>query len=492
MGGVFVASRPCPRPRAFAWLRRAASRLRISCMSCGIKNGLPGTHLSHLSSRFAAALLTAALGACSGSPLIDFHAADYRETEASAGDSQLLLNILRAKDDLPIHFADLSNIHGSIQMTASGTATIPFAHFAGSTTPSTAGPTLGAQIAPTFDVGTLDTQDFTRGMLSPVNPQIVKQLFDQGVDPRLIMILFVSEYRDPYGHVFQNNMSCDLSYKLDSKGECKNRIYNFLTQIDGIFKAHHLPATFTQAAERYPSPVDKQQHLAANVYVALTPVGGDLSGSWTLKDNFGDLRQLDTTKLKLLDAKTARLAGQTGEITPGYKRIYSISEPRLAICYEIKGRLYALAPPRPASSPWIGNDACRHSEVIVQDTPFQAQGFSLRSAYEIIQFLGQVLRFQEEKGANRCLTLSVETGKEETRTCDGGEVLFQVNGERGAPIVGTRYDGTWYTINDRKCNKEHNGVCDYSLQVLAILELLLNSNKVAKDIIATPRVQVVP
>lgn len=34
--------------------------------------------------------------------------------------------------------------------------------------------------------------------------------------------------------------------------------------------------------------------------------------------------------------------------------------------------------------------------------------------------------------------------------------------------------------------------CDFSLQVLAILQLLLNVNKAAKDIIAIPRVQVVP
>ena len=156
-------------------------------------------------------VLTVALCGCSAAPLIGFHAADYRETEASAGDAQLLLNILRAKDDLPIHFADLSVIHGSIQLTAGSTATLPFANLTGSTTPSSLGPTLAAQTQPTFDVGTLDTQDFTRGMLTPVEPNIIKQLFDQGIDPRIIMILFFSEFRDPKGRVFLNNTACDPS-----------------------------------------------------------------------------------------------------------------------------------------------------------------------------------------------------------------------------------------------------------------------------------------
>jgi hypothetical protein len=480
MGGTSISSSWLVKPAelVIACLQRAAARRPYS-------NRLTRARLSY---QCAGVLLAAALFNCSGSPFIDFHAADYRDTEAFAGDSQPLLNILRAKDDLPIHFADLSIIHGSIQLTATGTATLPFAHLAGSTTPSSFGPTLGAQTQPTFDVGTLDTQDFTRGMLSPVSPQIIKQLFDQGVDPRIIMILFFSEYRNHKGRVFQNNMSCDLSQKLNAEGECKNRIYDFLDQIDALFEAHQLSPTFTaQAVESRDVHPNGPQHLYANVFVPLSPIGGELSGPWTLKDNLQDLRQLDTTKFKLIDKKTAKAAGvPVRDITPDYKRLFIISEPRLAICYETNGYLKALFP-TPA-----GDLGCRNNEVVVQDRPSQTDTYSIRSSYEILQFLGQVLRFQQEKRVNRCLTLSVERNRPETRTCDRGEVLFQVNSPRGPSIVGTRYDGAWYTVNYRSCNKEHNEPCDYSLQVLAILELLLNANKAARDIPSTPRVQVVP
>jgi hypothetical protein len=389
-------------------------------------------------------VLALALGGCSGSQVIDLYAADYRETAASAADAQLLLNILRAKDDLPIHFSDLAIIHGVIQGTAGVTAGIPIAQN-GAMTATTIMPNLTVTNMPTFDVGTLDTDAFTKGMLTQADPKIIQQLFDQGVDPRLLALLFISEYRDHRGKVFQNNMSCDPAILLRT-GECRNRVNDLLDKIDDIFSKNGL----TPAQAR------------VNSYVKLRPVGGPLSGPWTL-DNLDQLRQLDPAKQKLID-----------------KRLYSISEPRLMICYEKGGHLRALFP-----SP-VRDMECNYSEVKGSDSPREAGTFSLRSPYQIIQFLGQVLRFQEETG--RCLLLGKEP---EDGRCDTGEVLFQVNAPFGTPVVGTRYRDGWYALYDRHCNKEQYQPCDYSLQVLAILELLLNENKSAKDIIAIPRVQVV-
>jgi hypothetical protein len=397
---------------------------------------------------FGMALLAVSLGGCSASPIIDIHAAEYRETEASAGDAQLLQNILRAKDNLPIHFAELSNIHGSIQLTAGTTANIPFANLAGSTTPSLINPSVGAQTSPTFDVGTLDTQDFTKGILSEINPRIMKTLFDQGVDPRIIMLLFFSEYRNPRGERFLNNFACDRAYPVDIEHGCLNRVYGYLREIDGLIAAKGLP-----------------QQLQANVYVVLRPIGGQLTGVWNLKDNLGDLTKLDTTKYRLIG-----------------KQLFSISEPRLAICYERDHRLYPLF-----DQNITGTESCTKNEVIVRHPSRATFSLSIRSTYAMLEFLGQVLRFQEERGNNRCLTLDPND-----RHCDSGEVLFQVNAPAGKPVVSTSYGGRWYSLFDRRCQLDFEQPCDYSLQVLAILELLLNANKAAKDIIATPRVQVVP
>ncbi|MHB8267979.1 hypothetical protein [Bradyrhizobium sp.] len=409
--------------------------------------------------RFAILGLTLALCGCSGSRVIDSYAADYRDTVANAGDAQLLLNILRAKDNLPIHFYDLSNIHGSIQLTAGATATIPFTNT--SLVSSTISPAIAAQNSPTFDLGTTDTQEFTRGILSQLDPRVVKTLFDQGVEPRLMMLLFFSKYTSRNGRVFLNTTACDPSDAgRHPELGCLNQVYGYLHEIAGL-----LARANAGAGVRPPL----QAKLQANTYAALRPIGGALAGAWTLKDNLDQLRQLDSTKHKLIG-----------------KQLYEVSGPRLAICYETaQKKLVSLIP-------WQYPDAaCTQNEIIDRRPPTAENlGLSLRSTYDIIQFLGQVLRFQQEKQANRCLTLL--RIRDHDRSCDTGEVLFQVNAPAGAPVVATRYGDATYAIYDRGCNRDRQEACDYSVQVLAILELLINENKAAKDIIATPRVQFVP
>ncbi len=397
-------------------------------------------------------MLAAALCGCSASHVIGLYAADYRDTTATAGDSQLLLNILRAKDNLPIHFYDLSNIHGSIQWTAGAAASVPFG-INSSATPGTITPVLGAQNNPTFDVGTSDTLEFTRGMLSQIDPRVVKALFDQGVDPRIMILLFFSEYREPSGKVLLNTMACDPSKhgQHPEKG-CYNQVYDYLNMTESLLD--NIDPRLHAAGLR--------PKLQANIYSALYPVGGRLAGAWAL-DNLESLRQLDATQYKLID-----------------KQLYSISVPRLAICYERGGTLHSLIPLQDPDA------ACSRREVIMPQKKRDI-GLVLRSTYDIVQFLGQVLRFQQEEGDNRCLTLD-----KDERHCDKGEVLFQVNATVGTPVIGTRYADAWYAIYDRGCNKKWQQACDYSIQVLAMLELLINENRSAKDIIATPRVQAVP
>jgi hypothetical protein len=92
----------------------------------------------------ATVALLVALSGCSGANVIESYTTDYRDTVARAGDAQLLLNILRAKDNVPLHFYDLSNIHGSIQWTAGASASILVA-LNGMPTPTTVSPLVGAQ-----------------------------------------------------------------------------------------------------------------------------------------------------------------------------------------------------------------------------------------------------------------------------------------------------------------------------------------------------------
>ena len=181
-------------------------------------------------------LTTATLCGCSASQIIGLYTADYRDTTANAGDAQLLLNILRAKDSLPIYFYDLSIIHGSLQWNAAATASMPYV-LNGSATPGTISPTFSAQNSPTFDVGTSDTQDFTRGILSQLDARVVKALFDEGVDPRIMLLLFFSGYRAPTGQVVLNTMACDPANpgQHPEKG-CYRQVYEYLHVIDQLLE----------------------------------------------------------------------------------------------------------------------------------------------------------------------------------------------------------------------------------------------------------------
>jgi hypothetical protein len=90
----------------------------------------------------------------------------------------LLLNILRARDKAPLHFADIPLIHESIQQTASLQAVVPFGVPRSSTLRDTATAAMGVQMAPSFDVVHLDSKDFVTGIASPIDPRFVKYSID--------------------------------------------------------------------------------------------------------------------------------------------------------------------------------------------------------------------------------------------------------------------------------------------------------------------------
>ena len=117
---------------------------------------------------------------CTGAPIIGMDVSDYRDTFGTTGDEQLLISILRAKDNAPLHFTELQTVGASIQLTSSLQATDPIGQLHGSTTRASLQGTLGAQNNPTFSLSTLETQSFTQGLMSPVKPTLIQQFLDEG------------------------------------------------------------------------------------------------------------------------------------------------------------------------------------------------------------------------------------------------------------------------------------------------------------------------
>ena len=105
------------------------------------------------------------------------------------------------------------------------------------------------------------------------------------------------------------------------------------------------------------------------------------------------------------------------------------------------------------------------------------------------QYLGQILKLQENvarENGNRCIKLRDESATE--RTCEAGDVFFQVNPTREPPLVKTVFDGVSYSVGIGASNPEY---CDHSAEVLKIVNLLININKNAVNIPQVPIVRVV-
>jgi hypothetical protein len=69
-----------------------------------------------ISRRIALTLCLAPLVGCSLAPLVAHESEDYNETVETVTNSLLVTNILRARDEVPLYFTDLSQIRGQIML----------------------------------------------------------------------------------------------------------------------------------------------------------------------------------------------------------------------------------------------------------------------------------------------------------------------------------------------------------------------------------------
>jgi hypothetical protein len=165
--------------------------------------------------KFMGLLAFAILAGCGvWSPVIRSDVMDYSDVLATTTNQFLLVNVLEARDDAPLHFAAVPHILGALQATASIAGTTPYefgteghptlAVPASGSTPATAAipaaaflngsvtPTISAQSSPTFEVDTFEGKDFVTGMSSTIDPKYLKYWVDRGLNKTLLLFLFFS------------------------------------------------------------------------------------------------------------------------------------------------------------------------------------------------------------------------------------------------------------------------------------------------------------
>ena len=136
-----------------------------------------------------------ALTGCSAHRQLVTQAVSFNLTVEKAQNEMLLLNVLRAKDRLPMYVTGISTLNGNFQSAFSSSLSGNYSHLKGSSdtigrslTPS-ASATMSAN--PSFSLAVLDTQEFMKGFLNPISKKLLAYYWDQGWRPELLLYFLV-------------------------------------------------------------------------------------------------------------------------------------------------------------------------------------------------------------------------------------------------------------------------------------------------------------
>ncbi|ABE37122.1 hypothetical protein Bxe_C1262 [Paraburkholderia xenovorans LB400] len=451
-------------------------------------------------------LLCPLLAACSLEPLINHQVVDYFEANDIASNQVILQNILRAKDGAPLHFSELASIRGSLSNGASVSTTFPFmAPDHATTLPRKLG-TVGMTItsSPSFDIDSLDTQDFTNGVMRPITPETAQFFLNEGIDYRMVLLLLVSGLRSggrPEMLLNAPNSSRVVCYHelpalnalptqysiLEADEPCDGQsepeFYAFLRTIN------HLGRLYPLSVPQPPKPVGRPFDL--DMTKALTAVASIDPGRYSLARLASGQYQLMSAahgSYVILCRETPDGPAVAGVLTS--ERDESTPVP-VDACSRKHGNAadqHASGDPAGAAQPMMMIGEQKNTVV-----------FKLRSTLEVIQYVGQILALQQdETEANpqlpeRCVTLEYENYKGGNMTCNFG-VLFHLQRAGPAfssPLNAVSYNGvSWSLPAPKVCRAPTR--CDHTLETISVISLLLNQNKSSKDIAKTQAVQVVP
>ncbi|MBI0536451.1 hypothetical protein D9599_12780 [Roseomonas sp. KE2513] len=381
---------------------------------------------------------------CSLGDTIGRHGIAYNGSVQTATDTVLLLNVLRARDQAPLHFTEVGAIHGSLSLSAA--LGYDLSNVNGGTEPA-----LIATTSPSFDIAPLDRQEFARGLLRPIDPALLRLLSDQGWPAQLLLHLLVSRFDEgPGGRIAVNDPRRRQDLDPATRAACAR---------EGL--AARAPCDPFQAMV---DAITGHGPLQFNGYTRLVPVGPRLTRAEAIAPE---------------NLTTARQPGMTMRQDGTGWQLYR-ALPQLVVCVPggagngTPGRYTALA---------LDNDAPQASPMSQEGSPCTADevadrpsgageaatpgvSWYLRSVDEVLRYLGEVQR-REEAGIPYRINIGAA----------GTPRLFRLWSERPTrPRLSAEYQGRpWWVA-------EYDEGEDLTLRVLALTTQLLNLQKSASEI----------
>jgi hypothetical protein len=456
------------------------------------------------------------LAACSMEPVINHQVIDYYRVNDEAATQVMLLNILRAKDGLPLHFSELSQIRGQLAASAAVSATIPFGMQTGATTRPRNLVTPGVTVSssPSFDITSLDTKDFTDGVMAPIAPKTLGFFMDEGIDYRMVLMLLASGIRQAGSderllnapdssrmvcfpnrksplpvNAMPNPEEPDAQYTIVGRdqpcaGWSEPEFYTFLRVLNNI------GLVYAVSVQQFPKPIGPP--FALDMHKDLASITRIDPKKYTL-----DRLPSGQYQLMSLSSDTVVVLCHATRSGPQVMTVLSGSgdgpeEVPAGLC-DLKQNFAG------GSNAAMGTQD-RAAFVHIGTSPGTAV-LKLRSTLEVIQYLGQILAFQQE---HHCITVEYESlptgpGMEQGLNCSSTAeqsfgTLFRLvhssNSSDASPISVAYGGQRWFVPPLPECGQTLH--CDHTRQTLAIVSLLLDQNKSVEDLPRTPAVQTVP
>ncbi len=493
------------------------------------------------------------LGGCAISPsAIKADTLAFGEVIEDTTNKLLVLNVLRARDKAPLHFADIPVLRESMQQSF----TLSLLDFIGSSrVPSSArdSVTLGTTVqkTPSFDLNQLHSKEFITGITSPIDPKIVKYFLDRGLDRRIVLLLFFSaveiiETGSPKGPVNTIRIA-------NSPREAADVIMKRKEQFGG---ADELRCDTQSDFERYLKLLNSLKTFFAHTYRERRLLArGVTAGTKEDMKNLQAFAALDQTKVQLVydrergtyslyslsgeqkvafcfydDAQSAAASAQfelieSGPQTGSDKRncFQSVVEVGGAGDPVIRSII-----PSPIFFPGAAlvNDASRYCAIYNRFTgtgpgpavkpggyPRLELRLYIRSVGEIFQFLGDLLHYQDE--VRKFVDANVQAKHRLNSPVTFGycgdfpepgceDVFLRVDGDPCNARFSLTYREKDYHVGNfnppgetqrqglASCRPDSASRKDHTLEILSVLHQLVGLHKSATDIRSTPSVNVLP
>lgn len=431
----------------------------------------------------------ALLSACAFPAAVQRMNVEYNTAVSGMANELTLLNIVRAKEDLPLHFTRVSRLGGGLTLKGSASSNVAIRgnQTTDTTQTATAGsavtttvteailegidvvtPNVGVDVntGPTFDVEILDTQKFYQGILSAIPFSTFENYIGQAYPDQLIMRLLIER----------------INFRDGREGPNKGRLLftweNAATGPQAVAFANDISCYRL---------VGRNQQRSA---IALAPVSrlNRTPGNPSVTLSLEDLAQLDGSRLELsepinrdprrdplvtiqrprADVRVADLVFLGRD-----ERTIAVDADKAAACRNQVGLGSEALQTPPPERVYLGDYTAlvlgpdRRSDLQIRVEPEMV----LRSTDSVIRFVGHYLRGREENPT-------------ETPLLEGQPLFSLVQRRISNSIVSTSLLGQRYSIaND--ANRQRN------MLVLAIIQQLVNLHKESTNPPVTVPVRVV-